>query len=132
MPWILLFIQVFRGLYHKYYQNIMYMTKLITSMGYGELLHNRHIPSSGALDRNPNNIISCGKKNKRLTYLDYLSMAPPSQLLRVVTNGAAGKGSEPHTSMKPMDFHQKAHLQGSFVKVFRLSISFAFMLIAFW
>ena len=93
------------------------MTKLITSMGYGELLHNRHIPSSSALDRNPNNIISCGRKNKRLTYLNYLSMAPPSQLLRVVTNGAEGKGYEPHTSMKPMDFHQKAHLQGSFVKV---------------
>ena len=142
----------------KYYVH----DQMITSMGYGKLLHNRHIPSSGALDRNPNNIISCGKKNKRLTCLDYLSMAPPSQLLRVVTNGAAGKGSEPHTSMKPMDFHQKAHLQGSFVKVFliwkeknilhlkgetkwsickkyfdrtiknRLSTGLAFILIAFW
>ena len=118
MPWILLFVQVSRGPYHKYYQNIMYMAKLITSMGYGELLHNRHIPSSGALDRNLNNINSCGRKNKRLTYINYLSMTPPSQLLRVVTNGATGKGSKPHTSMKPMDFHQKAHLQGNFVKVF--------------
>ena len=117
MPWILLFIQASLRSYHKYYINIMYMTKMITSMGYGELLHNRHIPSSSALDRNPNNIISCGRENKRLTYLNYLSMAPPSQLLWVVTNGVAGKGFEPHTSMKPMEFHQKAHLQGNFLKV---------------
>ena len=95
MPWILLFVQVSRGPYHKYYQNIMYMTKLITSIGYGELLHNRHIPSSGALDRNPNNIISCGKKNKRLTCLDYLSMAPPPNYFGSSQTGQQARGLNP-------------------------------------
>ena len=80
--------------------------------GHGILLYNRHIPSSGALDKNPNISSICGKKNKRRIYSFENPWHPPSPLHRVVTNGASGRqGEDPHANANIEPFIQSGNIE---------------------